>query len=362
MNNINNPAYYKWNKRNHNYGFNKKHHVAIERYALMGKPLDEMPKTVKVGIYNLATIPRENLGIDSQYQRALKHKQISKIQENWDDEICDLPSFYLYEDEKTGKVYPQIIDGQNRTCANPHDEITGRVINTLAPVERCLQANNPKTKSVWDVHAQYWCQYVAVTRLRQTDNKFVKGLVKAFQALGYDPKDVTKFKSEVTDISGQIGKYHQTMYNAIARELGRVPRVGLAEADKASFRAKVMTDVVTIIDQVFKREIAEHAEGTVTNQWGQQIWAGLTQFLTDSREDFGLGGSYDVDEIIKIMRRGQWRMGGTKGKYQIVETINDYDNIADKYKAKDIKGVSKRNADCWQRIIFDMHKYYQRNN
>mgnify|MGYP003124820276 CR=1 FL=1 len=80
MNNTNNthdPAYYKWNKRNHNYGFNKKHHVAIERYALMGKPLDEMPKTVKVGIYNLATIPRENLGIDSQYQRALKHKQIS---------------------------------------------------------------------------------------------------------------------------------------------------------------------------------------------------------------------------------------------------------------------------------------------
>ena len=98
------------------------------------------------------------------------------------------------------------------------------------------------------------------------------------------------------------------------------------------------------------------------DRWGQQIWAGLTQFLTDSREDFGLGGSYDVDEIIKIMRRGQWRMGGTKGKYQIVETINDYDNIADKYKAKDIKGVSKRNADCWQRIIFDMHKYYQRNN
>jgi len=174
--------------------------------------------------------------------------------------------------------------------------------------------------------------------------------------------DVTKFKSEITDISGQIGKYHQTMYNAIAKELGRVPRVGLAEADKASFRARVMTDVLTIIDQVFKREIAEHAEGTASNQWGQQIWAGLTQFLTDSREDFGLGGSYDVDEIIEVMRRGQWRMGGTKGKYQIVESIDDYDNIADKYKAKDIKSVSKRNADCWQRLIFDMHKYYQRNN
>jgi len=60
---------YKKNKRDYNF-FPKKHHRPVERYGLMAKALKKMPKVTKEGIYTLATISRENIGIDSQYQRA----------------------------------------------------------------------------------------------------------------------------------------------------------------------------------------------------------------------------------------------------------------------------------------------------
>ena len=344
----------KANKKNH---FYKEYHKPVEKYGLHAKPLKKKPEVSKVGIYELITVPKENIGIDEEYQRILKHKQISNIKSTWDDEICDLPNFFVHEEKETGEVFIQLTDGQHRSCANPHKEITGRKVNTLSPVQRCLQANNPKTKSNWDVNARFWGLFVELGRIGSVDENQIQAIVKTFKSLGYNPVDRTKHK--VTDISGNIAKFHSTILNVIQRELNK--RIGLRDAEKREMSAQVMDDVVNIIHEVFNDEINSIPENRIKLQWGKQIWCAVTQFLLDSRKGFGLGGEYDRDEIIEVMRRGEWRMGGysNKSAKAILKTTEDYEDIAEKYRAKKIKGVSTRYADCWQRIIFDMHKYYK---
>lgn len=327
--------------------FFKKAHKPVPEYGLLAEPLDEAPKIVTHGIYKVADIHKKNIGIDSDFQRTLNRKQISNISKNYDPDNCDLPNVYMHEHK--GKFYIQITDGQHRISATPDDVVTCRVVNTKPSITRCLEANNPKTKSSWEQNALFWAKKAEIDRLRLSDKENINGIIERFKTLGYTPLNPTKQKP--IDLGSNVANLHKQIYNAIKTKLkGRI----LEKGETQAIVKKVMDDTVDIVDYVFGEEIRE---GKKTS-FGKQIWSGLPQFLLDSREKFGLGGAYDVDLIKGALAKGTWGIGGYHPRRDKLETFQDFQDAAIQYELKKVKGVHNRRADCWQRLFLDMYKLY----
>lgn len=327
--------------------FYQNSHKAVTDYGLNAKPLSKAPQIKKVGIYKIAQIKKENIGIDESFQRALNKSQIENIKNNWDDDDCDLPNIYLHKHK--GKYYPQITDGQHRICASPYDVIDCRVVNTLASITRCLRANDPKTKSQWEVNARFWAKAKAITRLKESDPDNIHGIIKLFKKLGYNPLNPTKEKA--LDLGANVASLHGQILAAIN---GVLKNRLLVPKERAAIIKKVMNDTVVIIDHVFGKEIADQ------KKFGAQMWSGLPQFLLDSIKDRGLGGLYDIDVIKKIINNGVWSIGGNHPRKNKLKTFTQFQFAVLKYEAKNIKGVSSRKANCWQRLFFDMHKLHNK--
>ena len=322
-------------------------HEPVKEYGLLAQPLSKAPKVTTHGNYNLVDLNRENIGIDKDFQRSLNRTQISNIQSKWDDDNCDLPNVYIHK--HNGKYFPQITDGQHRICASPHEVITCRTVNTLASITRCLEANDPRTKSSWEVNALFWARKAELDRLKGVDKENIKGLIKCFKRLGYNPLNPTK--DQAVDLGGNIASLHKKMLNAINTRLrSRL----LEDKERWAFTKKIMEDTVEIVDHVFNEEVKE--EGRI--KFGGQIWSGLPQFLLDSREKFGLGGVYDIEEIKNILKGGVWGISGYHARKEKLETFNDFSTAAKEYELKKVKGVSDRRADYWQRLFLDMYKLH----
>jgi hypothetical protein len=327
--------------------FYQNSHKPVTEYNLHAKPLSKAPEIKQVGIYKITQIKKENIGVDEAFQRALNKKQIKNIQDNWDDDDCDLPNIYLHKYK--GKYYPQITDGQHRICASPHDTIDCRVVNTLASITRCLRANDPKTKSQWEVNARFWGRAEAITRLNESDPNNIHGIIKVFKKLGYNPLNPTKEKA--LDLGSSVAALHGQILAAINTMLKN--RL-LDEKEKAAITKKVMEDTVEIVDHVFGEEIASQ------KKFGAQMWSGLPQFLLDSIKDRGLGGDYNIDDIKKMIKKGTWSIGGHHPRKDKLVTFAQFEMATLKYQAKAIKAVSTRKANCWQRLFFDMYKLYKK--
>jgi len=128
----------------------------------------------------------------------------------------------------------------------------------------------------------------------------------------------------------------------------------LEDKERWAFTKKIMEDTVEIVDHVFNEEVKEEGR----TKFGGQIWSGLPQFLLDSREKFGLGGVYDIEEIKNILKGGVWGISGYHPRMEKLETLHDFSQAAKEYELKKVKGVSDRRADYWQRLFLDMHKLY----
>ena len=327
--------------------FYKKAHKPVPEYGLLAEPLNKAPKITKHGIYNLADIHKKNIGIDSDFQRTLNRKQIDNISKNYDPDNCDLTNVYMHEHQD--KFYIQITDGQHRISASPDEVITCRIVNTKASITRCLEANNPKTKSSWEQNALFWGRKAEIDRLRLSDAENINGIIDRFKTLGYTPLNPTKQKA--VDIGSNIANLHKQIYNAIKNKLkGRI----LEQGETQAIVKKVMDDTVDIVDYVFGEEIRE---GNKT-QFGGQIWSGLPQFLLDSREKFGMGGAYDVNLIKGALVEGTWGIGGYHPRKDKLEKFQDFQDATLEYEARKVTGVSGRKADCWQRLFLDMYKLY----
>ena len=327
--------------------FYKNSHKPVTKYQLEAKPLSEAPELQEVGIYKIARIKKENIGVDEAFQRALNKNQIKNIQDNWDDDDCDLPNVYLHKYK--GKYYPQITDGQHRICASPHDTIDCRVVNTLASITRCLRANDPKTKSQWEVNARFWGHAEAITRLNGSDPDNIHGIIKLFKKLGYNPLNPTKERA--LDLGSSVAAIHGQILAAINTMLRN--RL-LSDTERAAITKKVMEDTLKIVDHVFGDEIANQ------KKFGAQLWSGLPQFLLDSIKDRGLGGDYDIDRVKEVISKGVWSIGGNHPRKDELKTFAQFEKAVLQYQGKTIKGVSGRKANCWQRLFFDMHKLYNK--
>lgn len=115
-----------------------------------------------------------------------------------------------------------------------------------------------------------------------------------------------------------------------------------------------MEDTLKIVDHVFGDEIADQ------KKFGAQLWSGLPQFLLDSIKDRGLGGDYDIDRVKEVISKGVWSIGGHHPRKDKLNSWFEFESATVQYQSKDIKGVSKRKANCWQRLFFDMYKLHNK--
>jgi hypothetical protein len=325
--------------------FYKEHHQPVPEYGLLAKPLSKAPKVRKVGIYKIVRVNKDNIGVDIGFQRALNKKQIKNIRLNWDNDDCDMPNLYMHEYK--GKYYPQITDGQHRICGSPHQIIDCRVVNTLASITRCLRANDPKTKSQWEVNARFWANAEAITRLDEDDPNNIHGIIKLFKGLGYNPLNPTKEKA--LDLGASVAPLHGQILAAVHSMLKN--RL-LDDKERVAIVKKVMEDSVKIVHYVFRDEILDK------NKFGGQMWSGLPQFLLDSLEDRGLGGAYDINIVQDAIKSGIWGINAYHPRKTKLKKLSNFEAATVCYKVKDIKGVSTRAANCWQRLFFDMYKLH----
>ena len=128
----------------------------------------------------------------------------------------------------------------------------------------------------------------------------------------------------------------------------------LESKEKVAITKKVMEDTVEIVHHVFEDDIASQ------KKFGMQMWSGLPQFLLDSIEDKGLGGSYDIDTVKDTIKNGVWGIGGYHPRKDKLKTFVQFQSATLDYEAKGIKGVSCRKANCWQRLFFDMYKLHSK--
>jgi|TARA_R110002020_G_C16154615_1_gene762934 hypothetical protein len=318
--------------------FITKAHVAIKEYGLEAEPTSQAFKETKTHGIRLCTIPKKNLGIDKDYQRAINHKQIKRINENWDIDNYEPANVYHYKGTDGLNRY-QVTDGQHRVCAHPDDTVTCRVVNTLSAVTRSLQVNDPSTKSAWTVDDLFWAKKTAINRGSQKDTTFIGATIKLFKQFGWTPLHPDKKLPQ--DLGGRIARIHKSWEVNTIRNLDA--RIALPQKERDQMAFKVMQDAAKIMSSVFP--------DIDYGSYGGHLWTALFDWL--SSEKHGLACNYSVDEVIKVLKRGNWSING-KGRLrkEILKTRKDFYDAAQDYIRK--AAVTNRLHNAYRQLFTDM--------
>ena len=191
----------------------------ITEYKIGAVPV-ETEKEFKVtpihGI-KLALIPKKNIGIDPNYQRQYNKKQIRSIYDKWDYDLYEPVSIYMHRDKKSGLTYYQATDGQHRLCAHPDDKVLCRIVNSLAAVTRCIQANDTRTKKGWSVDDRFWAKNTELDRVGCPDETLIKFTITTFEALGWSP--LHPQREAAKDVGGKIAAIHDYFTKYIKKNI-----------------------------------------------------------------------------------------------------------------------------------------------
>lgn len=322
-------------------------------FGLKALPLKRKLKVEQFGQYKVVRIKKENIGIDTSFQRAIDVKRIERIRQEWDYETCDLPCLYVSKSDE-GYHY-QITDGQHRICACPDDEVLCRVVNTKSSVKRCLEANDPNTKSTWSVHDLFWAKKTWIERDDLQDDQHIMTIIDAYRNEGWTPSHPLKEKKY--DIGSDIATVHSSIYNTTVKHL-RSRNWEASEKRKAV--GDVMNDVVTIMSEVFGEAIsARKKNGAPVVKFGGVMWSALAHALTYDRKGLGLGFHYDINEVIEAMKSGIWGVKGKNPRKDLLDSIDAYNAAMHYYLQKGDKSVRNRRTNAMAKVIVDMVKLYQ---
>tara|TARA_B100001964_G_scaffold209469_1_gene242983 strand:+ start:135 stop:1118 length:984 start_codon:yes stop_codon:yes gene_type:complete len=312
-------------------------HKPLEKYGLGAKPTHKAFKETKWNGFKLAMIPKENIGIDSDYQRVADKTQVARINEKWDGDIYEFVNVYRHYDEKTRLHFYQATDGQHRLCAHPDDVVPCRIVNSKAPVTRCIEANDPRTKRAWSIDDQFWAKNAELNRVKSIkDEDQIKNTIKIFKSFGWNP--VNPSKQVPTDIGGRIAKIHATWKTNTQKNL--VLRVALSKKEKEVMSLSVLRDAATIMSEVFPSIDYVGYAG--------RVWTALFDWL--SNEKHGLGCNYDINEIVSVFKGGRWGLRGPRK--QRLETLKDFRGAAQEYIRKEI--ITDRMHLAYLKLFNDM--------
>lgn len=290
-------------------------HKPNKKYGLGAKPTRKAFKETKWNGFKLAMIPKENIGIDSDYQRVADQNQVARINQKWDGDIYEFVNVYRHYDSKTKLHYYQATDGQHRLCAHPESVVPCRIVNTKAPVTRCIEANDPRTKRAWTIDDQFWAKKAELDRIKIDDPEQIKAVIKVFKSLGWTP--VNPSKKVPVDVGGRIAKIHKSWKNNAVKNIDK--RKSWPTAEKRKTSLMVFDHVCQIMKAVFP-DIDYHCSAT-------RLWTAMFDWLTNDTQ--GLGLDYDVDHLIKMFQNGEW--GIRRKKKEPLKTRRDYHLAANDY-------------------------------
>jgi hypothetical protein len=348
---------------NTTYEFKPSEHQPIKEYGILAKPLSKRLKVTQVGPLKIAQIYKKNLGI-GQYQRPQNKKKIANIRGNWNPELGE--GFKVAEILHDGKWYHQVVDGQHRACACPQERVTVTVINSVAPVDNFLEANNPKNKSTISVDDRFFAlknrQETVNDGRSKEDRDDVSFMYEEFIENGYTPQhDKEKDKnSDFGCVIARIWKSYdirirEVLDKAIAREQRIlqskqkkkfIPRFSnLSSQEIVDKKRDTFKDVMKIMLKVFNR--TDFGPKTTYTS----AWEGMMMLLTQY-----LNWDYNVDSVINILKKGRHcKNNHGKEKNQPLTTIEDWnDAVGNDYQ--NIEYI----RDKWEKMIIDVYSVSQR--
>jgi hypothetical protein len=348
---------------NKTYKFEISEHHPIQEYGILAKPLSKRLKITQVGSLKVAQISKKYLGI-GEYQRPRDKKKIANIKNNWNPELGE--GFKVAEIEHNGKWYHQVVDGQHRVCACPQDKVTVCVINTFAPVDNFLEANNPKNKSPISVNDRFFAlknRQETVDDVRsKEDQDDVLFMYDEFIANGFTPQHNTK-KDKNSDFGCMIAKVHKSYEKRIREALDAVLKreekakkkrgrknfthqfLNLSSQEIVDKKRDTFKDVMKIMTSVFDK-----ADFGTKTQY-PPAWEAMMMFLTQY-----LNWDYNVDSVINTLKKGRHcKNNKGKEKDEPLSSIKDWlDAVLSDYKLVEFK------RDKWYRMIIDVYQVSQR--
>lgn len=316
-------------------------HQAIDIYpeiaAAPVKTSDEF-KVTSIHNMKLALIPKENIGVDPNYQRSLNVKQVVKIKKHWDYDLYEPVCVYMHRDTKTGLTYYQATDGQHRLCAHPKKDVLCRIVNTKAAVTRCIQANDVNTKKSWSVDDHFWAKKVEIDRVGVEDNTFINFTIEAFESKGWRP--LHPKKQTAIDIGGRIGTIHKYFTRYIDKNIRKTEELFLKDYSK---RLNVPQDEIEeVIDKEARQKLSEirDEQNKLAKQaildtvnlmealysptylaYAGRVWCALFDWLTNRN---GLDCSYDYESVFTALHKGFFKLKNDRGWREAQTPTNLY--------------------------------------
>ena len=280
----------------------------ITEYKIGAVPV-ETKKEFKVksihGI-KLALIPKENIGIDPNYQRQYNKKQINNISDKWDYDLYEPVCVYMHRNEKTGLTYYQATDGQHRLCAHPDKKVLCRIVNTLAAVTRCIQANDTRTKKAWSVDDRFWAKNTELDRVKCKDKTLIKFTIKTFKSKGWSP--LHPQREAAKDVGGKIASIHDYFSKYIEKNIS--PRIELSEHIRTKLAKEAIEDTADIMHELYDVNYISY---------GGRIWCSIFDWLTNPKH---LNCQYDYETVLNALYVGEFRFKHDKSNRKATTMVN----------------------------------------
>jgi|TARA_R100000084_G_scaffold83079_1_gene38765 hypothetical protein len=317
------------------------HHKAVKEYGLEAEPSDKEFKVTDINGIKTAMVPKRFLGVNKLYQRPLKKSKVKHISANFSNDIYDFASVYH---SKVGKMnFYQITNGQHRVCAYPGDEVPCRIVNTLAPCTRFLQANDPRSVSPLKRDEIFWAKVYEAKTTKNRDPEGVLTAIKAFKHFGYKPgRDVTgemDFGSKVSTVH-----YLWTLYTHANYKKLKLP----ATAYKRKCTENLY-DALNIITEVFGLNTFSRL------RYQSLLWGAMFDWLTHEKY---MGGKYAVKDVINQLSKGRWAVNGAynkkynthrkRARKEVLVTLDDWKKAVIEYQTP-----NGRRHNEWLSLIDD---------
>lgn len=329
------------NKAHKKHKFVVSHHKPITKHGLAAEATSQTFKVTEAHGIKMALIPKKNLGINPEYQRPLHDDKVNKIKSEFSQDIYDLAS--VFHAKVGGENYYQITNGQHRVCAYPKDVVPCRIVNTLAPCTRFLQANDPKKVSPLKQDEIFWGKVYEAKTTGNGDPDGVLKLIKMFKKHGYKPSRDVK---GATDFGAKIAVIHNHWRLNIKHNYAKL-RLSKTAFDKLSLHT--LDDAFEIITGVFGHNTFSR------RQYNPVVWGSMMDWL--SNESY-MDGKYSTKDVINTLRKGRWAFNGAfrkgKGKIAIKKafvTLDDWKMAALEYR---IPGRTRHHQE-WRSLIDDVY-------
>jgi hypothetical protein len=231
-------------------------------------------------------------------------------------------------------------------CAYPEDLVPCRIVNTLAPCTRFLQANDPKTVSPLKQDEIFWGKVYEAKTTKNGDPEGVLKLIKLFKKHGYKPSRDVRGTS---NFGAKIAVIHNHWRINIKKNYNKL-KLSRRALDKLEL--DTLDDTFEIITSVFGHNSFSR------RQYNPVVWGAMMDWL--SNEAY-MEGKYSTKDVISTLKKGWWVFNGASRRVSgnnknvrknALVTLDDWKMAALEYR---IPGKSRHHQE-WRSLIDDVYQ------